>query len=301
LSKIIQCIPNFSEGHSPEVVREIADAIRLGGATVIDSSLDPDHNRSVITFVGNPQSIRNSILTGVRKAVELIDLRTHLGEHPRIGAVDVIPLVPIRDITMDECVELSREVGCSIAADLGIPVYFYEKSAVVGHRRNLAHVRKGGYEALREGKLEGDRAPDVGPDTAHPTAGATAVGARGPLIAFNVDLRSGDIALARRIASEIRKLRNDGRGMPGVKAIAVKLKSRGIVQVSTNITLPDKATMFDVYDFVRRTASEAGVEIERSELIGVVRLDAMAGATAECLQLADFDETRILDHWIEPD
>ena len=301
MSKIIQCIPNFSEGHRADVVREIADAISSGGATVIDSSLDPDHNRSVITFIGDPQSMLDSILSGVRKAVELIDLRAHLGGHPRIGAVDVIPIVPIRDVTMDECVDLSREVGRSIAADLGIPVYFYENSAVVGHRRNLAHVRRGGYEALCRGKLEGDRAPDVGPDTAHPSAGATAVGARGPLIAFNVDLRSGDFALARHIAAEIRKRRNEGRGMPGVKAIAVNLKSRGIVQVSTNITQPDRVTMFDVYDFVKRMAGEAGVEVEGSELIGVVRLDAMAHAAAECLQLADFNETRVLDHWIEPD
>jgi glutamate formiminotransferase len=202
---------------------------------------------------------------------------------------------------MAECVELSREVGRAIATDFGIPVYFYEKSAVVGHRRNLAHVRKGGYEALCRGKLEGDRAPDVGPDTAHPSAGATAVGARGPLIAFNVDLKSSDFLLARHIASQIRKLRNEGRGMPGVKAIAVKLKSRGTVQVSTNITQPDKATMFDVYDFVRRMACEAGAEVERSELIGVVRIDAMAHVDAESLQLADFSETRILEHWIGSD
>jgi glutamate formiminotransferase / 5-formyltetrahydrofolate cyclo-ligase len=301
LSKIIQCIPNFSEGHRPEVVSEIAEAIKSGGATVINSSLDPDHNRSVITFIGDPSAILAGILSGVRKAVGLIDLTTHAGEHPRIGAVDVIPLVPIRDVTMDECVELSREVGRVIADELRIPVYFYEKSATVGHRKNLAHVRKGGFEGLRNRVLEGDQAPDVGPNMAHPTAGATAVGARGPLIAFNVNLRSKDFALARHIASEIRRIRGEGGGMPGVKAIAVKLKSKGIVQVSTNITQPDKITMFEVYDFVRHMAAEAGVKVERSELIGVVRLDAVADAAAESLQLADFDETRVLDHWIEPD
>ncbi|MDO8681908.1 MAG: glutamate formimidoyltransferase [Armatimonadota bacterium] len=299
MSKIIQCIPNFSEGRRPEIIREIVKAIETGGAKVIDSSLDPDHNRSVITFIGDPEAIRAGVMAGVRKAVELIDMRTHTGAHPRIGAVDVIPLVPISDVTMQECVELSRELGKWIADELKIPVYFYENSASNDHRKNLANVRKGGYESLTKGKLEGNRAPDAGPNVVHPTAGAAVIGARGPLIAFNVNLCSADFTLAKKIAAKIRKMRNEGREMAGVKALAVNLSSRGIVQVSTNITEPDKTTMFDVYDFVRAQAAEAGVEVENSELIGVVRADALIRSAAESMQLIDFDEKRILDNWLE--
>ncbi|MDO8586702.1 MAG: glutamate formimidoyltransferase [Armatimonadota bacterium] len=298
-SKVIQCVPNFSEGRRPDVVGEIARALRSGGSKVIDSSLDPDHNRSVITFIGDPDSIRKSALAGVGKAVELIDMRSHHGAHPRVGAVDVIPIVPIRNVTMQDCVDLSCEIGAAIADEFRIPVYFYEESANAEHRRNLANIRRGGYEKLVKGRLDRDRTPDLGPDIAHPTAGATIIGARGPLIAFNVDLRTSDFALAQRIAAEIRRCRDEGRGMAGVKAMAVDLVSRGIVQVSTNITQPDKTTMYDVYDFVRGRAEKAGVEIERSELIGAVRLDDTVRSAAESMKLEGFDETRIVDWWLE--
>ena len=299
MTQIIQCIPNFSEGRRPEVVEKIADAISAAGARVIDFSGDPDHNRSVITFIGDPAAIERGVIAGARQAIELIDMRAHHGEHPRVGAIDVIPLVPIAGVTMDDCARLARGVGQAIADKLQIPVYFYESSAAAAHRTNLADIRKGGYEALAAGRLVGDRAPDAGPDFVHPTAGATVVGARGQLIAFNVNLASGDLSLAKRIAAAIRRARNDGAGMDGVKALGVELSSRGIVQVTTNITEPDKTTMLDVYEFVRRQADEAGVETAESELIGVVRRRDISICTTRSIKLHGFDDTRTLDYWLD--
>lgn len=299
MSKVIQCVPNFSEGRRADVIRRIADAIGDGGSRVIDLSLDRDHNRSVITFIGSPEQIKASAPSAVKTAVDLIDIRNHTGGHPRIGVVDVIPLVPIKDITMQECVDLSRGIGAVIAEYLRIPVYFYERSTIRKDRWNLSTIRKGGYEALAAGKLDGDREPDLGPHHVHPSAGATVIGARGPLIAFNVDLQSNDLQIAERIASDIRKMRNEGRGMFGVKAIGVELASQGVAQVSTNITEPDKVTMRDVYEYVKRRAAELGVEVRRSELIGVVRRDAALKSPPESIQLEGFTESRILDSWLD--
>jgi len=299
LNKLVWCIPNFSEGRRREVVERIVEAIRTAAPVrVLDWSMDPDHNRSVVTFAGKPEDVQKAMVEGARVAVDLIDLNKHEGGHPRIGAVDVVPVVPVGDTTMEECVELGHRTGREIAEKLGVPVYFYEKCALRGECESLARVRKGGFEALKGSKLEGDRAPDAGPSHIHPTAGATVVGARGPLIAFNVNLNSHDIHTANAIASKIRILRNSQQGMPGVRAIGVLLKSRGISQVSTNITRPDLIRMIDGYSFIEREARLVGVEVLESELIGVVQDNALTDSEAAAMKLKDFGDRRILERAI---
>lgn len=299
MSKLIQCVPNFSEGRRREVVEKIADAIdKASDVKVVDFSLDQDHNRSVITFIGGPDDIRKSVLAAGRAAVDMIDLNKHTGGHPRIGAMDVVPVVPLGETTMDEAVALARNIGKDIAETLKIPVYFYERCAVREQCVNLADIRKGGYEALKASGLLDGREPDLGPSELHPTAGATVVGARGPLIAYNVNLATSDIHVARKIASKMRKLRDSGEGMVGIKAIAVFLRSRGIAQVSTNITLPDKTGIYDVYSFVEREANAMGVEVLESELIGAMREEALVEAARASMKMRGLSEKRILDWWM---
>lgn len=298
MAKLVQCVPNFSEGRRADVVEAIVGAIEAASAVrVVDCSMDADHNRSVVTFLGAPEDVRKSAFAGAKTAVELIDLNKHKGGHPRLGAVDVIPLVPIREMTMADTVALSYDLGKDIADGLRVPVYFYECSAVVRHRTNLAEVRKGGFEALKKSGLSGDREPDLGPSEVHPTAGAVVVGARGPLIAFNVNLATNDMHAARAIAAKIRELRDHGHAMQGVKAIAVHLKSRDIAQVSTNITQPHLVSMYDVYAFVEREARALGVEVLESELIGAIREEDLIEAARSAMKLHGISEKRVLDHW----
>lgn len=299
--RVIQCVPNFSEGRRTEIVERIVDAIKSAAPVkVIDYSMDPDHNRSVITFLGEPEDIRVSILAGVRLAIDLIDLNKHEGEHPRIGAADVIPVVPIVGVSMEEAVQLGHAIGRDIAEELEVPVYYYEECALRDRCKNLADIRKGGFEALKVGGLVGDRAPDVGPSRVHPTAGATVVGARGPLIAYNVNLATDDVAVARRIAAKIRALRDSGQGMAGVKAIGVYLKSRGIAQVSTNITRPHLIGLWEVYSFVEREARAEGVEVLESELIGSLRLEAVVDALRSAIKCENLTQTRVIEHQLLP-
>lgn len=298
-SKLIWCIPNFSEGRKPEVVHRIVEAI--GDASkvrVLNSSMDEDHNRSVVTFVGKAADVRKSMVAGAVAAVGLIDLSTHLGGHPRIGAVDVIPVVPVGDTTMEECIAVGHDIGYDLAERLHLPVFFYEKCALRGECENLADIRRGGFEALKKLGLVGRRAPDAGPNVLHLTAGAVVVGARGPLIAFNVNLDSNSIAAANAIAARIRKLRNSGEGMPGVRAIGVSLRSRGIVQVSVNVTRPDLVRMVEVYAFIKRAAKSRHIDVLESELIGVVQESAITAAEAVKMKLVDFGDKRILERAI---
>lgn len=298
MSKLIQCVPNFSEGRRADVVQAIVKAIAgSSDVRVIDHSMDTDHNRSVVTFLGPPEDVRRSAVAGARAAVQLIDLNAHTGEHPRIGAVDVIPVVPIRDTTMAEAVVLSYEIGGDIADELHVPVYFYEESARSENRANLAEIRRGGFEALKESGLEGERKPDLGPSKLHPTAGAVVVGARGPLVAFNVNLATNDMAVARAIASKMRRLRDTGVALPGVKAIGVFLKSRNLAQVSTNITQPDKVSMHTVYRFIEAEARAMGIEVLESELIGAIR-QSQLGAPSSEMKLGERPPERFIDYWI---
>ena len=299
MAKLVQCIPNFSEGRRVDVVRRIVDSIASEAEVkVVDYSKDVDHNRAVVAFVGPPQDVRRSIFAGTKAAVELIDLNKHKGGHPRVGSVDVIPIVPLQDISMAEAVALSREIGKDIADNLQLPVYFYEQSATMRHRTNLADVRRGGFETLRENGLIDGREPDLGPSKMHPTAGVTVVGARGPLIAFNVNLASNDMKAARAIAKKMRDIRDSGGGLQGVKAIAVYLKSRDIAQVSTNITLPHQASMYEVYSFVEREANAMGIEVLESELIGTIREESLLKAASEAMKLPNLTTKRVLDNWM---
>jgi glutamate formiminotransferase len=298
LPKLIQCIPNFSTSRR-ETAEAIAAAIRSEGEVqVLDLHWDVDHARAVITFVGPPYSVREAILAGVTRAVQLIDLREHVGEHPRIGAADVIPLVPLKDVTLQQCVRLSHAIGEDLAGTLGVPVYFYELSARRANRTNLYEVRKGGFEELRRLRLAGMRKPDTGPDWLHPSAGATVVGARRPLIAFNVNLNTDDTAVARKIAAEIRRVRDAGAGLHGVKALGIHLSHRSCAQVSTNITQPDDVTMADVLNFVEREAEAIGVDVSEIELVGMVRLKHYEAAKSHPLIAQGVRREAVLEHWI---
>ena len=292
-------MPNFSEGRRPEVIEKIVSAIASAARVrVVDHSMDVDHNRAVVTFIGEPADVRKSMLEGARVAVDMIDLNQHTGGHPRIGAVDVIPVIPLSEITMEEAVSLAHQIGGDIADQLRVPIYFYERCAFREHCVNLADLRKGGYEALRASGLVDGREPDLGPSVLHPTAGATAVGARGPLIAFNVNLVSADIHAAHTIASGIRRLRDSGQAMAGVKAIAVLLRSRRIAQVSTNITQPHQTSVYEVYSYIEREARAMGIEVLESELIGALRQDAMTDTERASMKFREFSEKRVLDYWM---
>jgi glutamate formiminotransferase len=290
-SPLVECVPNFSEGRRSEVVRQIADAITaIKPACVLDTHIDPDHNRSVITFVAPPETVVAAAVNSVRRASELIDMRTHQGEHPRLGATDVLPFVPVRGVTMDDCVRVAHEAGTIIARDLSIPVYFYERAALREERVNLEDVRRGALELLREQiTTNSERAPDVGPAQVHESAGAIAVGARPFLIAFNVILLSGDIAIARQIARTIRA-RNGG--LPFVKALGFRLHTRGLVQVSMNLVNYEVTGMTTVYDAIQREAHRLGVEIDGTEIVGLVPHAAM-DRTAPF-----FSKSKILEHKI---
>jgi glutamate formiminotransferase len=280
-SPLVECVPNFSEGRNADTVQRIAAAISTIESTcVLDTHIDPDHNRSVITFVASPETVVAAAVNAVRRAAELIDMRTHQGEHPRLGATDVLPFVPVRGVTMEDCVRLAHEAGTIIARDLSIPVYFYERAALRPERVNLEDVRRSA--------VNPDYVPDVGPTRRHNSAGAIVVGARPFLIAFNVILRSDDIGIARQIARTIRA-RNGG--LPFVKALGFRLHTRGVVQVSMNLVNYEVTGMSAAYDAIKREASRLGVAIESTEIVGLVPQDAVDPNTA-------IPASKILEHQI---
>ena len=292
---LVECVPNFSEGRKPEVVEQIARAIAsANGITVLNRHIDPDHNRSVITFVGPPEKIVEGALRAVAKAAELIDLRRHGGEHPRIGATDVLPFVPVSGTTIDDCVALAHEAGNRIWRELSIPVYFYERAALRSDRKRLEHVRGHGFEKLREEiAMNPDRAPDIGGPSLHPSAGAIAVGARPFLIAFNVTLETSDIMIARRIARVVRE--RDG-GLPFVKALGFELRSRGIVQVSMNLTNYEQTSIAHAFEAVREEADRLNVKVRGAEIVGLVPRAAFDREASYFPLLENFDETVILEN-----
>ncbi|HET6972819.1 MAG TPA: glutamate formimidoyltransferase [Pyrinomonadaceae bacterium] len=295
--RLVECIPNFSEGRRPEIVHQIAEAIAgIKPACVLDTHIDPDHNRSVITFVAPPDKVVDAAVSAVRRASELIDMRTHRGEHPRLGATDVLPFVPLDGVSMDECVRLAHEAGTIIARDLSIPVYYYERAALRPERVNLEGVRRGALELLREQiTTNPDRIPDAGLTRVHESAGAIVVGARSFLIAFNVILRSSDIAVARQIA---RKIRASNGGLPYLKALGFSLRTRELVQVSMNLINYEVTGMAAVYDAVKGEADLLGVEIESAEIVGLVPRNALDRNAAYFSKLENFSESKILEHQI---
>ena len=297
MTPLIECVPNFSEGRNPETVRLIAESIAaVDSACVLDAHIDPDHNRSVITFVAAPEKVVAAAVSAVRRASQLIDMRTHAGEHPRLGATDVLPFVPVCGVTMDDCVRVAHEAGETIARELSIPVYFYEHAAMRPERVNLEDVRRGALELLREQiATTPDRAPDVGLTRVHDSAGAIAVGAREFLIAFNVILQTSEIDVARQIA---RKIRARNGGLPFLKALGFRLQTRGLVQVSMNLVKYEVTGMSAAYDAVRREADLLGVEIESAEIVGLVPRDALDREAAFFSKLENFSDAKILEHQI---
>jgi glutamate formiminotransferase len=295
LREIVECIPNFSEGRRPEVVDQIVAAIKsVPGAVVLDHESDADHNRSVVTFVAEPARIVDAAIAAAKKAAELIDLNKHSGEHPRMGATDVIPFVPISGVTMDECIQLARVCGERMWSELGIPVYLYEKAASRPERENLATVRKGQFEGIRDEIATNDaRRPDYGEARVHPTAGITAIGARPPLIAYNVNLGTKDIEIANKIA---RAVRHQTGGLRYVKALGFELKDRGIVQVSMNMVNYEGSPMFRVFEMIKREAERYGVPVVGSEIVGLVPQRALNAVADFYLQLESFSDEQILEH-----
>ena len=294
MAEIVECVPNFSEGRRKEVVDGLVAAIgSVPGVRVLDQEMDASHNRCVITFVGDRNSVAQAAFEGARRAVDLIDMNRHHGEHPRVGALDVLPFVPIADVTMDDCVALARSVGKRIADELDVPVYLYEAAATRTDRRALPDVRRGEYEGLKaEIATNPDRKPDFGPARLHPTAGACIVGARPVLIAWNVNLKTKDVAIARRIAKAIRE--SDG-GLPAVRAKGFELADRGLVQVSMNMVDYRKTSLVQAFEAVRTLAAKEGVEIAESEIIGLVPLDALSEGATQYFKLARFHREQILE------
>ena len=291
--KIVECVPNFSEGRNIENINRIIDAIKsVEGVKVLDTESDKDHNRSVITFIGDPESVEEAAFRGCKKASELIDLNKHKGEHPRMGATDVIPFIPVSDVSMKECVSIAEKLGERIWNELKIPVYLYEEAARTPERKNLADIRKGEFEWLKE-NIE-KRPPDFG-DRIHSTAGATAVGAREFLIAFNVNLNTNDLSIAKKIAKAVRF---KSGGFRYVKALGFEIKERGIVQVSMNLTNYKKTPIYRVFEAIKSEADRYGVSIIGSELIGLAPMDALLDVADFYLRLENFKKTQVLERRI---
>ena len=297
MERLVECVPNFSEGLRAETIERLAQAVEeVAGAVVLDTHVDADHNRSVITFVAHGDVVVEAALRAVRLAAELIDLRRHRGEHPRVGATDVLPFVPVRGVTMDECVALAHAAGERIARELGIPVYFYERAARRPDRVNLEDVRRKGFEELRdEIEVIPARAPDVGEARLHQSAGATIVGARPFLIAYNVNLRTDDIAVAKRIARAVRG--RDG-GLRYLKALGFELSTRGMVQVSMNLVDYEKTSLHQAFEAVRREAERFGVAVAGSEIVGLVPQAALDRAAEYFLRIENFSHGVVLENRI---
>jgi glutamate formiminotransferase/formiminotetrahydrofolate cyclodeaminase len=298
--RLVECVPNFSEGRRQEVIDAIVGEAQSRSVKVLDIESDPDHNRSVLTFVGSPEAVKEAALEVSAKAIELIDLNKHKGQHPRMGAVDVVPFIPISDVTMEECVQLAKDFAQEYASRFKVPVFLYEEAATRPDRKNLADVRKGEFEGLREdiGKNP-DRTPDFGPKAIHPTAGATAVGARQILIAYNINLATNNLSIAKQIAKQVRG--KDG-GLAAVKALGFELKDRGIVQVSMNMVDYKASQLFKVFELVRTLAEHHGVSVLESEIVGLVPTEALAEVAEFYLKLHGFNMNQILERKLtEPD
>lgn len=295
MRSIVECIPNFSEGRRIEVIDEVVASIKsVPGAVLLDRESDPNHNRSVVTFVAPPDRVVDAAVAAARRAAELIDLNKHVGEHPRMGSTDVIPFVPISGVTMDDCVALARSCGERLWTELGVPVYLYEKAATRPERENLAAVRKGQFEGIRDEIANSEsRRPDFGETRVHPTAGITAVGARPPLIAYNVNLATADVEIANKIA---RAVRHQSGGLRYVKALGFELKDRGIVQVSMNMVNYEGTPLFRVFEMIKREAERYGVTVVGSEIVGLVPQRALNTVADFYLQLEKFTEDQILEH-----
>lgn len=293
MNKIMECVPNFSEGRDKSKVDKIVDAFRgIEGVQLLDYSSDADHHRSVATVVGEPEALKKAVVEAIGRAVTLIDLTQHKGQHPRMGAVDVVPFIPIKNVTMEEAVALSREVAERVGEQYHLPVFLYEKSATAPHRENLAAVRKGEFEGLTVKMQQTGWSPDFGPAERHATAGAVAIGARKPLVAYNVNLGTADLEIATAIAKRVRHV---GGGLRYCKAMGVALEERGITQVSMNLTDYTRTAIYRAQELVRIEANRYGVPVVGAEVIGLVPMEALLDAAAYYLGLEKFSMQQVLE------
>ncbi|NDV82346.1 glutamate formimidoyltransferase [Bacteroides sp. 51] len=292
-NKIVECVPNFSEGRDLEKIDRIVSSFRAKpGVKLLDYSNDEDHNRLVVTVVGEPEALRDAVIQAIGVAVQLIDLNHHKGQHPRMGAVDVVPFIPIKNVTMEEAIGLSKEVARSVAEAYQLPVFLYEKSATAAHRENLATVRKGEFEGMAEKIKLPEWKPDFGPAKRHPTAGAVAIGARMPLVAYNINLSTDNLDIATRIAKNIRHVNG---GLRFVKAMGVELKERNITQVSINMTDYSKTALYRAFELTCIEARRYGVSIVGSEIIGLVPMEALIDTASYYLGLENFSIQQVLE------
>lgn len=296
MAKLVECVPNFSEGRDKILIEKIVDEVRhVQGVKLLDYSSDADHNRTVVTFVGSPEAAAEAAFNLAKKAAELIDMSKHTGGHPRMGATDVVPFVPVRDITTEETVEIAKGVAKRIGEELNIPVYLYEDAASTPGRKNLADVRKGQYEGFFEKIKNPEWAPDFGPAVMNEKSGCTAVSARVPLVAFNVNLGTNNFEIADKIAKTVRFL---GGGLRFVKAMGVTLEDRGIVQVSMNLVNYEKTAVYRAYEMIKMEAQRYGVPVVGTEVIGLVPMKALIDCAEYYLQIENFSIDQILEHRI---
>ncbi|MCK4224400.1 MAG: glutamate formimidoyltransferase [candidate division Zixibacteria bacterium] len=295
MAKIVECVPNFSEGRRPEVIGAILGEIKsVPGVLLLDREMDKDHNRAVVTFVGGPEEVRSAAFKAIAKATQLIDMEKHQGEHPRMGATDVVPFIPISEVTQQDCVVLAEQLGKEVGEKLQIPVYLYEAAAKRPDRVNLAQVRKGEYEGIKvEIETNPDRKPDFGPPKMHPSAGAVAIGARMFLIAFNVYLGTPYVGIAKKIAKSIRF---SGGGFRFCKALGFEIKERGLAQISMNLVNYKKTTIFRVFEMIKAEAERFGVPIVSSEIVGLTPQDALLDVAEYYLRLENFKKEQVLEN-----
>lgn len=299
MGKLVECVPNFSEGRRSEVIEAIVGEVKkVKGVKLLDVKPDASHNRTVVTFVGEPQDVKLAAFMACAKACELIDMEQQHGGHPRVGATDVIPFIPVKEVSMEECVQLANELGSEIADKLGIPVYMYEEAAKVPSRRRLPDVRKGEYEGLKEEISKPERQPDYGQPKMHPTAGATVVGARQFLVAYNINLGTNDLSIAKRIADSIREVKG---GFKYVRAMGVMLEDRDIAQVSINMVNYTGTPLFRVFETVKSEAARYGVNIIGSELIGVTPMQALLDVAEFYLRLENFGRKQVFEENLAED
>lgn len=296
MNKIVECVVNYSEGRNKEVIDSITSVFVGEGVKLLNVEADADYNRVVVTVAGDPQAVKEKVVESIVTATQLIDMNVHTGQHPRMGATDVVPFIPIKNMTMAECVTLAKEVGALIAQRTNVPVFLYEAAATAPHRENLADIRKGEYEGMAKKMTDERWKPDFGPDQPHPRAGVVAVGARMPLIAFNIDLATTDVTIANKIAKAIR---NSSGGFRYIKAGGVEVKERGLVQVTMNITDYTKTPIYRVFETVKMEAMRYGVAVCGSEIVGLVPMEAILDSAAYYLRFNNVDKDKILETQLE--
>ncbi len=294
MKRIMECVPNFSEGRDPDRIERIEKPLRdADDVLVLDSAPDEDHNRLVVTVIGKPEALKSAVLEAMDAAIAEINMEEHSGGHPRMGAVDVVPFTPVRNVEMEECVQISRELAEAAADKFDLPVYLYEEAATTTKRENLADIRRGEYEGFKEKIDEPEWEPDYGPQKLHETAGATVVGARMPLVAFNVNLAADDVEIAKEIA---RKVRHSGGGLRFCKAIGLNLEDKDMVQVSMNMTDYTQTSLYQSFEMIKFEAERYGVEIAGSELIGLLPAQALFDVADYYLGLDDFSPEQIMEN-----